>query len=53
MVDERRRCDNLETIERRGRAAFLEGSEERSQAAKARPLTADELRRVTGDEALS
>ena len=42
----RRRVDELEEIDRRGRAAFLEGAEERSQAAEGRPLTADELDRV-------
>ncbi len=41
-LDERRRAAKLEAIERRGRAAFLEGAEAQSQAAKGRPLTADE-----------
>jgi hypothetical protein len=45
-LDERRRAAKLEAIERRGRAAFLEGAEAQSQAAKGRPLTADELERV-------
>ena len=46
-LDERRRDDKLAEIERRGRAAFLEGAEERSRTVEGRPLTADELERVT------
>ena len=46
-LDERRRAEKLEEIDRRGRAAFLEGAEAQSQAAEGRPLTADELERVT------
>ena len=46
-LEERRRDEKLAEIERRGRAAFLSGAEERSQAAEGRPLTADELKRVT------
>jgi len=37
-LDERRRGDKLEAIERRGRAAFLEGAEQRSRAVEGRPL---------------
>ena len=47
LLDERRKLDRLEEIDRRGRAAYLEGAEERSQTAEGRPLTADELARVT------
>jgi hypothetical protein len=47
LLDERTRGEKLEAIERRGRAAFLEGAEAQSQAAEGRPLTADELERVT------
>ena len=36
-------------IEKRGRASFLEGVESQSQAAEGRPLTADELERITSD----
>ena len=46
-LDERRRAEKVAEIERRGRAAFLEGAEERSRAVEGRPLTADELERVT------
>jgi hypothetical protein len=46
-LDEHRRPERLEEIQRRGRAAFLEGTEERSREAEGRPLTADELERVT------
>ena len=45
--DERQRVEKLEAIDPRGRAAFLEGAEAQSQAAEGRPLTADELVRVT------
>jgi hypothetical protein len=41
-LDERRKAKRLEDIERRGRAASLEGAEARSQAAEGRPLTVDE-----------
>jgi hypothetical protein len=34
-------------IDRRGRAAFLEGAEAPSKAAEGRPLTSEELNRVT------
>jgi hypothetical protein len=34
-----RRDEKLAEIERRGRAAFLEGAEAQSQAAEGRPLT--------------
>jgi hypothetical protein len=37
-LDERSKAERLEAIERRGRAAFLEGAEEHSQAAQGRPL---------------
>jgi hypothetical protein len=48
LLDERQRSEQLEAIERRGRAAFLEGgAEAQSQAAEGRPLRADELERVT------
>ena len=46
-LDERRRADKLAEIDRRGRAAFLEGAVAHSQAAEGRPLTAAELERVT------
>jgi hypothetical protein len=35
------------SIDRRGRAAFLEGAEDRSRTVESRPRTADELDRVT------
>jgi hypothetical protein len=47
LLDERRRGEKLEEIERRGRAAFLEGTEAQSRAVEGRPLTADELERVS------
>jgi hypothetical protein len=34
LLDERRRGEKLEAIERRGRAAFLDCAEERSRAAE-------------------
>ena len=46
-LDERHRDDKLAEIDRRGRAAFLDGAEERSRTVEGRPLTADELERVT------
>ena len=46
-LDERRRDGKLADIDRRGRLAYLEGAEERSQTAEGRPLTAYELVRVT------
>ena len=46
-LDERQRAEKLIEIDRRGRAAFLEGAEDRSQAAEGRPLTDDELEHVT------
>lgn len=46
-LDERRRDDKLAEIDRRGRAAFLAGAEERSRTVEGRPLTAAELERVT------
>ena len=46
-LDDRQRDDKLADIDRRGRAAFLDGAEERSGAVEGRPLTADELERVT------
>ncbi len=46
-LDERRRDERLEKIDRRGRAAYLEGADERSKAVEGRPLTAYELERVT------
>ena len=46
-LDERRRAVKLEAIDRRGRAAFLEGAEAQSHAAEGRPLTTYELKRVT------
>jgi hypothetical protein len=45
-LDERQRSDKLAEIDKRGRAAFLEGAEAQSQALEGRPLTADEQRRV-------
>ena len=45
-LDERRGADKLGDIDRRGHAAFLEGAEAQSEA-EGRPLTADELERVT------
>ena len=46
-LDESFRADKLAEIDRRGRAAYLEGAEAQSQSAEGRPLTADELERVT------
>jgi hypothetical protein len=46
-LDERRRAAKLADIDRRGRLAYLEGAEAHSQAAEGRPLTGDELGRVT------
>jgi hypothetical protein len=46
LLDERRRAEKLEETELRGRAAFLEGAEGRSQVVEGRPLTTDELERV-------
>ena len=46
-LDERRRDEKLAEIDRRGRAAFVEGAEERSRTVEGRPLTAYELERVT------
>lgn len=46
-LDERRRDEKLAEIDRRGRAAFLDGAEAQSQASEGRRLTADELGRVT------
>ena len=46
-LDERRRDDKLADIHRRGHAAFLDGAEERSRTVEGRPLTANELERVT------
>jgi len=46
-LDERRKAERLDDIDRRGRAAFLEGAEAQSQAAEGRQLMADELERVT------
>ena len=46
-LDERRRAATLADIDRRGRLAYVEGAEAQSQAAAGRPLTADELERVT------
>ena len=48
-LEERRRPDQI--AEKRGRAAFLEGAEERSRTVEGRPLTAYEL--GAGDEAVS
>jgi hypothetical protein len=47
LLDERQQAEKLEALERRSRAAFLEGAEAQSQTAKGRPLTAVELERVT------
>jgi hypothetical protein len=47
LLDERRRPERLEEIDQRGRAAFLEGAEERSRDAEGRPFTGEELGRVT------
>jgi DNA-binding transcriptional regulator YbjK len=47
QLDERERAEKFAAIARRGRAAFLEGAEAHSQAAEGRPLTSDELERVT------
>jgi hypothetical protein len=38
LLHERRRAEKLEAIERRGRAAFLEGAEAQSRKAEGRPL---------------
>ena len=45
--DERQRDEKLAEIDRRGRAAFLAGAEERFRTVEGRPLTVDELERVT------
>ena len=45
-LDERR-DEKLDEIDRRGRAAYLDGAEERSRTVEGRPLTAFELERVT------
>lgn len=47
QLDERHDDDKLAEIERRGRAAFLEGAEARSEAVEGLPLTTAELERVT------
>jgi hypothetical protein len=47
QLDERRNAEKLEETERRGRLAFFEGAEAQSQATEGRPLTGDELQRVT------
>ncbi len=46
-LDERRRAAKLAEIDRRGRAAFLEGAEQRSRTVEGRPLKTDELERVS------
>jgi hypothetical protein len=46
LLEERGRAEKLGEIERRGRAAFLEGAEERSGAVEGRSLTVEELERV-------
>ena len=46
-LDKRQRGENIAEIDRRGRAAYLEGAEERSRTVEGRPLTAYELERVT------
>jgi hypothetical protein len=46
-LDERRRPEPAEELERRGRLAYLEGAEAKSRDAEGRPLTGDELERVT------
>jgi hypothetical protein len=46
LLDERRRAEKLAEIDRRGRAAFLEGAEEQSRDVQGRPLTSREQRRV-------
>jgi hypothetical protein len=46
-LGERQRGEKLAEIDRRGRAAFLEGAEAHSRGAEGRPLTVDELERVT------
>ena len=45
-LDERQRGEKIAEIDRRGRAAYLEGAEERSRTVEGRPLTAYELERV-------
>jgi hypothetical protein len=45
-LDERRRAERLDEIDRRGRAAYIAGAEARSQAVEGRPLTVDELERI-------
>jgi hypothetical protein len=45
-LDERQRAEKLAQIDRRGRAAFLEGAETQSRTAEGRSLTIDELQRV-------
>jgi hypothetical protein len=45
-LDERQRAERLDAIDRRGRAAFLEGAEAQSMSAQGRLLTVEEQRRV-------
>lgn len=47
QLRERHHANKLIEIDRRGRAAFLDGAEERSLTVEGRQLTADELERVT------
>jgi hypothetical protein len=46
-LDERQRAEKVAEIDRRGRAAFLDGAEAQSQASEGRPLTAEELEGFT------
>ena len=46
LLDERRRGERLEAIDRRGRLTYIEGAEERSRV-EGRPLTADEFERAS------
>ena len=49
-LDERRRAEKLAEIDRRSRAAFLEGAEDRSRTLEGRPLTG--IRAEARDEAI-
>ena len=44
-LDERHHSEKLAAIDRRGRAAFLDGAEARSRTVEGRPLTAYEVER--------
>jgi hypothetical protein len=47
LLDDRRRPERAADLDQRGRLAYLDGAEARSRDAEGRPLTGDELKRVT------